>query len=88
MMVHVGEAQVLEGHVLQLLHRLVGRELAALHLVEQLLDGVRFHGDDISFKFQVSSFKFQVDTVAGSGVTAWGWRISLGLQIMCGRLRN
>ena len=34
MMVHVGEAEVLEREMLQPLHGFVGREPAALHLVE------------------------------------------------------
>src|ERR1019366_2037494 len=63
-MVHVGEAEVLEGKMPQPLHRLLGRELAALHLLEQLLDGVGSHGavvscQEKSFEFLVSSFKFR-----------------------------
>lgn len=40
MMVNVGEAQILERQMLQLLHCLVGRQLALLDLLKQLLDGV------------------------------------------------
>ena len=43
MMIHVGEAQVLERKMPQLLHCFVGRELASLYFGEQFLEGIGSH---------------------------------------------
>ncbi len=54
--IYVGETQVFERQMPQLLHRFVRRELAALHLVEEFLDGFGVHGGAVSsFRFRVSS---------------------------------
>ena len=42
-MIDIGEAEVFERQMPQLLHRFIGRELAALYLVEKFLDGVGVH---------------------------------------------
>ena len=40
MMIQLGEAQVLEWHVAQALHRFIGRELPPANLLEKFANGV------------------------------------------------
>src|SRR5262252_8720643 len=53
MMIDIGEAQVFEWEMAQLLQRVVGRELAPTHIGEELFEGVRIH---VGAAFRCSPF--------------------------------
>ena len=48
--VNFGKSQVFEGQMAQAIYRIVGREFAAAHLVEEFANGLRVHGKGSALK--------------------------------------